>query len=418
MQAALPLLLIFAYRNESGEPAPNGIELLENDRQLSVELAPLSQEESAELALAVLGPHFRSEEASRIAADAGGNPFFVRQLAEYRKMGGESELGNIIQDRASELPAMERRSLEVLAVAQAPLGLLVLRDAAELGEDVRFVQAGLDSGCLIRSLGTADEAVLPYHDRISEAVNETIPPERRKTIHHRIASALQASGSPDVERIANHFQHAGAIHEACQFGRLAAERSMAALAFDRAAALYRDVLSWVRQEGTILSETDLGKLEAAHGNALVNCGRGIEAARAFERAIPLVPSSEKKGLRIRSVSELLRSGEIVEGIATVRSLLEEHSLPFPTTRRGAIVLFIRETVRLRYLLWRRKQSLEQVPPDTVGISGAERERLEVCWAARHRHQHGIPASRRDLLGDLLAAGTALWRTPPCGSRTG
>ena len=138
IQTAPPLLLILAYRSEDGDAQPEGLELLDLEGQLCVELGPLSPEESADLARGILGSNCAADDLRQIASDSLGSPFFVRQLAEYRTMGGESQLEKVIQDRAATLSALERRSLEVLSVARAPLGLAVLRDVAELGADIRF----------------------------------------------------------------------------------------------------------------------------------------------------------------------------------------------------------------------------------------------------------------------------------------
>lgn len=368
--AGPPMLLMFAYRTET-TPANEGLELLRQGKFVSVTLDPLNLEESRTLACALME---NPEDTAEIAREAGGNPFFLRQLAEHRKAGGSAALSRVIEARTASLTPLEQRSLEVLAIARAPLSLVVLRDAAELGEQVRFVQSGLDSCHLIRSLGTADEAVLSYHDRIAEVVGEIIPPGRRRDIHMRIALALESSGNPDTERIATHFHGAGAIEDACRLGRVAAERAFTALAFEQAASLYGKVLEWAAL-GNILLSAEVAKIQEARGHALVNCGRGLEATRAFQRAIPLTSPANATLLRLRSASELLRAGEIKEGLAATESLLREQGLPYPQTRNQAIALYLRERLRLSWNLFLFRF---QTHPRPVRYDGSP---LDVCWAA-------------------------------------
>jgi tetratricopeptide (TPR) repeat protein len=378
--APTPLLLVLAYRGEKDAPANSGLEILqEGDAITHIVLGPLPPEQGLGLAATLLGKQYGYQDAADIAAEAGGSPFFLRQLAEHKKLGGSAVLGQVIQDRTASLPPLERRLLEVLAIARAPVGLAVLRDAAELGEHVRLVRSGLDSDCLIRSLASPDEAVAPYHDRIAEAIGELISPERRREIHGRMALALEKSGNGDTERIALHFYRAGAIPDACRLGRIAAERSAAALAFERAAALFGQVLEWsAERSDPVFSQAEVASLEQARGDALVNCGHGVRAARAFQRAVPLVPEAEATALRVRVASELLRAGEIREGLASLRGVLSQYRLPFPGSRLGAIVLFLRERLRLscRLLLLR-------VLGHRGGrqLSAYDRTRLDVCWAA-------------------------------------
>ena len=375
------MLLILAYRSETGVAPNESLELLQQgDAITQIALGPLAPDQAVRLAATLLGEDFGSTEAARLATEAAGSPFFLRQLAEHKKAGGGVALGRVIQDRAASLAPLELRLLEVLAIARAPVSLAVLRDAAELGEQVRFVRSGLDSNCLIRSLGTPDEAVLPYHDRIAEVVLEGIPGERRKEIHQRIALALEGSGNADAERIALHFHSAGAFADACRLGRMAAERSAAGLAFERAAALYGKVLEWSRHSDCTLSPAEIAGLEQARGDSLVNCGRGVEAARAFQRAIPQAIPADAARLRIRSAAELLRAGEIREGLDSLRGILREYRLPFPESRANAIALFVRERLRLslRLLIFRVFQIHHQ---PSGRLSPYHRARLEVCWAA-------------------------------------
>src|SRR5688572_6781706 len=92
------------------------------DRVTEVPLGPLTPEESRELGATVLAAP-QAELAGAIGADAGGNPFFIEELARYVDSGTHGEngavpsLASILGDRIRRLPPPARSILEVVAVA-------------------------------------------------------------------------------------------------------------------------------------------------------------------------------------------------------------------------------------------------------------------------------------------------------------
>lgn len=130
------LLLICSYRSEYAAVSPNLRMLLtpseaglatEDRREVAVE--PLTPQEGTELALALIGlddPTARIL-AAVVAKEAGGNPYFVYELVQYLKEGGELNeslassgdisLDEVLWRRIQRLPAEARDLLEVLAVA-------------------------------------------------------------------------------------------------------------------------------------------------------------------------------------------------------------------------------------------------------------------------------------------------------------
>ena len=66
-----------------------------------------------------------------------------------------------------------------------------------------------------------------------------LSPDELRADHRRLALALEGSRSTDPEALALHFQEAGEPERAAEYAAAAAQRASEALAFDRAARLYR-----------------------------------------------------------------------------------------------------------------------------------------------------------------------------------
>jgi eukaryotic-like serine/threonine-protein kinase len=373
-EGAPPMLLLLAYRDG---PAGESLAALRDKQSgdfLEIVLGPLGVLQSRALAESLLDERHAGA-AAKVSEESGGSPFFLRQLATHAQKGGSfGTFEELIHQRATALPEAEQRFLEVLAIARAPLSLCVLRDAADLGEQLLMVKAALLNESLIRSPGDSPSTCDAYHERIAEAIAKEIPEPRRIQIHQRLAASLEANHEPDAERTARHYLNAGCIPDACRLGRAAAEHAVAVLAFDRAAQLFRNVIDWSAPR-QIFTPAEVSELERAHGDALVNCGRGVEGARAFERATKGASPLEQVRLRIRFASELLKSGEVGEGLSALRRLLAEFNLPFPETRSLAIGRFLWEKTKL---------GLRRLTPRAGNAAGPgefDSVRLDICWAA-------------------------------------
>ena len=363
---ARPVLLLLMRRSE--EQDPPGFELLKDVRAKHIEIGALTQEQTRQMAEQLLGPALSAAAAPALMGSEG-NPFLVRQIALQARSGGSiGGIQELVAGRLAGLPQAERRLLELLALAGAPLSPAVLQQAAGLGDEFLLAKTGLVKNAFARVAGGPAGALAPYHDRIAEAVADSVARTRERQLHESLARALEAHDDQDMEGIANHFHHAGLMPEACSRGRLAAERAASALAFDRAAGLYANVIEWSARAAP---PRELASLERARAEALVNCGRDIEAARAFHRAQSGAPASDLTALRTRFASQLLRGGEIAEGMAALRALLSEHRLPFPEGRACGTARYLWERARLEL---RRRQVASDV-------RSGERNRLDVCWAA-------------------------------------
>ena len=147
-----------------------------------------------------------------------------------------------------------------------------------------------------------EDHVETYHDRIRETILARLTPSEREATHQRLALALETSPVLDPESLAVHYEAAGAPERAAAYAADAAAKAADALAFDRAARLYRVAL----ELGTA-DEVAAQKLRVGLGDALANAGRGAEAARAYLAAADRAQSTENLELQRRAAEQLCRA---------------------------------------------------------------------------------------------------------------
>jgi serine/threonine protein kinase len=373
-------LLLGCYRDEDARTSPFLRALLEapeheskivDQRDLAVDA--LTESEASELALGLLGaadPDVRAH-ATAIARESGGNPFFVTELVRHISAGTEVSAGfagrevhldEVLWDRIGRLPGGARRLLEVVAVSGQPIRQASACGVAGLGAEGAAALAVLRTGHLVRGAGTGSlENVEVYHDRIRETVITHLSPEVLKTWHGELARVLEDAGGADSETLAVHFEAAGKPEIAGKYYAAAAAEAAKALAFDRAAKLYRQALELWPAPGEVGRSLRVGL-----GDALANAGRGGEAARTYQDAATRVAGLDALQLQSRAAYQFLTSGHIDEGLATFNQLIEQVGMRLSRTPRSALLnlLWYRMLLRIRGLEFQRRDASE-VPPEEL-----------------------------------------------------
>ncbi len=159
-------------------------------RCLELALAPLAPADAARLAAASGAP---PELAAAIAAEAGGVPFFVEELARQAEHGTGISLDAAVARRIAALPAHERALVETLAVASAPVPVAAAFAAAGLTGGALRAMWSLRERSLIRATGVrATDRVELQHDRVREVTLGGLAPERRDALHLALGRALLA----------------------------------------------------------------------------------------------------------------------------------------------------------------------------------------------------------------------------------
>jgi predicted ATPase len=247
---APPLLFIAAYRSDAAESSPFVGAFRERVPARDLILDPLTPEESQDLALELLGdsvsdPH---EVAAIIAAESGGSPLFIGELVRAFSMAGptvlrrEATILEVLQVRLRSLPPAALGLLQMIAVHGRPILRAPLHRALSGGEFGQTLTT-LAAQNLIRTRETVSgEAVEPYHDRIAEAALSMLNEEELRQRHAQLATALETF-EVDAELLADHLLAAGLPARAAVYVERAAENAAAALAFDRAARLFRRAIT-------------------------------------------------------------------------------------------------------------------------------------------------------------------------------
>ncbi len=345
-------------------------------RRLHIEALPPA--DARELCVALLRDAGASSEVSAeaVAAEAGGHPLFIDELVRHKLLLGEHagplRLQEALRARVARLDAGARQLLELTVVAGAPLAQEVAAAAAKIDftELTRRV-AVLRAGNLARTAGARrTDTIEPYHDRVREAVLIGLDAETERALHLRLALALEASHTADSEALAEHWRGAGDADKAATYAVWAATQAAEALAFDRAARLYKLALELRPREGE-----DGASLRGRLGEALANAGRGGEAAREYLAAASMAAPLPALDFRRRAADQLLRSGHIDEALATFRVVLQAVGMEMPDSTRGALAsfLFRRAQIRLRGLGYDERDESRIAPEDLT--------RIDTCWSA-------------------------------------
>jgi serine/threonine protein kinase len=416
-----PLLLIGSYRSDEAETSElfRELRMLERSsaaavgtRRVEIEIDRLSPEESERLALALLeqgeepeaqagqdaeevreegaaaaaaADEARAETAAAIAREAEGSPFFIAELVHALQskgvpsgsaavavtQGGVS-LDSVLKGRIAELPEDPRRVLEAISVAARPIEQGLAVSAAGIASDESTTLGILRSAHFIRTRGARSHNLAePYHDRIREAVLASLDPARLRSYHARLARVLEQSLRADPELLTDHFEGAGDLTRAAKYATIAAEKAASALAFGRAATLYRRLLAWAPAADKEKRRALLVDL----ANVLVNEGHGAEAAPVFLEAAEDAHPDEALELWRRAAEQHLISGHIDEGALTLRAVLSSVDVPYPETTLGATLSLLALRAKLRL----RGTSFTERPEDEV--PAADLTRIDACYSA-------------------------------------
>ncbi|MGK2859119.1 MAG: serine/threonine-protein kinase [Thermoanaerobaculia bacterium] len=393
--ASPPLMLLVTCRSEEEETS----EFLATLRRLLLPhdrvspffsatrmcLGPLAPDASLDLARSLIssegGERFPVADVERIAKiiaeGCGGQPIciveygrFLLSRADEARVEMPQSIEALIQRRAARLPEHSLLLLELLAVAAKPVTQEILRSAAGLAEEFPRALALLTASHLARSKGIRfyDE-VESYQVQIRSAVLAALDPERRKEHHHRLAVAMRSVRTQDAETLASHFAGAGDMENAREYTIMAADQARHALAFDRAARLYRRAID-------LKPPRDTARELVVHlGESLAGAGRGAEAALVYLGAVEGARVADSIELQRRAAEQLLQNGHMDDGLVTLKQVLARLGMKLADSPLHALasLLLRRIMVRLRGLAFEER--------DSTQLSQQELTKIDACWSA-------------------------------------
>ena len=292
-----PALVLVSYRDDLDRLHPLRVltgELATIESVWRLKVESLSPDAVARLA------EPKGIDSEDLYGKTGGNPFFVTEVLA----AGDAAIPNTVRDavlaRAARLSPRARALLEAVAVVP-PYGELWLLEALA-PKAVDRIDECLTSGML----NAERERVAFRHELARLAVEESLPLNRRTTLHRKALAALAAPpvGVPDLARLSHHAEAARDAEAVLRFAPGAAERAASLGAHREAAAQYARVLRF----GDRLEPEERAEflsLRSAECYLTDENDEAIEAERGALQCYRELGDRRREGDSLRSLSQIL-----------------------------------------------------------------------------------------------------------------
>lgn len=310
----VPLLLLGSARDvelRPGHPLTEALAEIRRDRPVvRVALHGLDDAAVAGVVEALTGARPGPAATHALRERTGGNPFFVRELAQHGGHGGhgrDASLPDAVRDvvaaRAGRLPQPARRLLELAAVTGSEFDAGLVQ--AGTGEPEETVLDALDDALragLLMELAEAGRLAFA-HAIVRDALIGQLSAARRAYLHRRIAELLveRAASAPEqwLAPLAHHAL-AGAQADpepALTYALDAARQAVERLAWEDAVELLE------RAEGLARRAAAPGRLAevlVTLGDARLRAGETDRARIAFDEAARLARKGQRDDLLARA----------------------------------------------------------------------------------------------------------------------
>lgn len=402
------VLVVLSYRAEDIQSS-SLLQTLRSDissngacRQVTV--GPLREERLRQLAR-LLAHDLSDTAAGVIAKEAEGSPLFLNELARLgiTEGGRVTSFSDAIQQRVRSLDPSLRRLLETLAVAGQPLVRAVACEIADLDNSDPALSSSARVRMLLKPCGILGEDLDIYHDKVREAILASLSDEALRTYHRQLALTLQRDARVEPNRLLTHFMQAGDFTSGYTYAVRAAGIATECLAFHRAAELFKIARDLRRQLATTDQPPpgpDDPELSRSIADSLVNAGRALEAAHSYLETSSMVEGESRLDLRLQAADQMLRGGQVDEGLRVLRAVLREVGIYMPAGRMMTLAAVVLTRIRgqLRGMSY-REVSADQVPEsllkkvDRLWISGATLTPTDPLLASYIHGQHYLLALR-------------------------
>lgn len=335
-------------------------------RFIDIELAPLGLTDSGTLAaMLTSGTHTPPDMVAYIAAESGGVPWVIEELAVGLESGDattpDPSLDHMIARRIERLPASALHLLRIVAVTEPITSSVALALAGSHG-------AMLRSLCSDHFLRAQDDGqtLTTYHTMVREVCLRSVTADFASRTHLTAADMMLAGDDARPDQIARHLEAAGDDIRAAQYLITAAEAAASQLAFELAANLF---------ERAVARTPDNDRRRPSRmrqwGQALIHGGNGIRGARVLLAAADGLPDVERREAQVTAAVQLVASGADDEGMEIARTALGAHGFRLPSRRAARA-----------QLAWGRARMRFTQPPRKIGGPGCAaevRQRLDALW---------------------------------------
>jgi class 3 adenylate cyclase len=269
-------------------------------------LSPLGQERAEELLAALLGDAAELGPLKRLVAEkSGGNPFFIEELVQgffdegvLTRNGGvriTRPLGRvripptvqgILRSPVDRLPAEEKDVLQTLAVLGKDIPLNVVRHVTPLPEgELNRIFSDLQAGEFIYERPSSAEVAYTFkHALTQEVAYNSVLLERRRVLHERVGSAIEALYPATLNtytaELAHHYGRSANLRKAVHYLGRAGNQALVRTAYAEAQAFLSRGLELLKElpDDAERAREEIG-LQTALGWSLFATGGGAGPER-------------------------------------------------------------------------------------------------------------------------------------------
>lgn len=377
-----PALFVLAYR-PTESPL---LQMLGLQRTMStppyelreVRLGPLSPSGAGELVRRLRGRSrglLDARYVGPVVSESGGNPALVCALVEEVERGGADRtappgegdlLRRLVRTRLGRVTPAARELYARVVVADQAVPLALLQHAGAWSGDIRTLVVPLRGEGLLQFASEGDAPTIECtNEPLQHAALSILEPELLRRSHGDLATAYIVTNSAGSERVARHLHAAGRDEEAVEHAADAASAASRVLAFERAAELYALALECKPNQWT---------LEKNRAEALVQAGRGAEAAPLFLAAAEHAPAAAATRMLRAAAEHFFNYGHLERA----RRILDELLQAAGVTGTGAgpsgaaLAEAIRRLERRGYAFVERSE---------FELSRREMDRIDLGWIA-------------------------------------
>jgi tetratricopeptide (TPR) repeat protein len=288
-----------------------------------VALPPLGAEDSRTVVQAVLGAVTLPEARLRaMVAQAGGNPFFLEELAwqAVEEGGGETPVAvpetvhAVLAARLDRLSPAAKRLVQTAAVVGMQLTWPLLQAVTGLSDaELHTGLTHLQAAEFLYETQVVPELTYTFtHALTHEVAYHSLLLERRRVLHARVVEALEAlapeRGAVPVERLAYHALRGEVWAKAVTYGQQAGTRADARAALREAVAAFEQALQALAHLPKSRDTKALAiDLRLALASALSQLGE-------YGRGLALLGEAEALA---RTLDDRARLGRVLAGMAFV-----------------------------------------------------------------------------------------------------